>query len=214
MNILGPNDIYRRAIRRERLFRERNNPFDLYDDVDLHQRYRFSRDGIRFLMDNLNDLDQSTARSFAVPKHLKIFIGLRFLATGAFQSLVGDELGIQISQPTVSRCITQFLDAVRQFAPTCIHWPVNTIPTQQHFYKNFHIPEVVGCIDGTHVQIIAPTGDEEPAYVNRLNYHSINVQAVCDHNAKFFSINAQQPGSVHDSTVLRVKHFIYEHYGG
>ena len=73
MDLLVPNNAYRRALRRERLFRDRNNPFDLYDDVDMHKRYRFTRDGIRFLIDNLNGLEPYTARSCAVAKHLKVF---------------------------------------------------------------------------------------------------------------------------------------------
>ena len=208
MDLLGPNNVYRRALRRERVFRDRTNPLDIFDDVDLHKRYRFTRDGILFLIDNLNGLEPTTARSCAVPKHLKVCIGLRFFATGAFQTLLGDELGIQLSQPTISRCVTQFINSMSRFVPTCIQWPHDTRATQQHFYEKFHIPGVVGCIDGTHVQILAPPGDEEPAYVNRLNYHSINVQAVCDENARYIIVNAKQAGSVHDSTVLRVNIFI------
>ena len=72
------------------------------------------------------------------------------------------------------------------------------------FKKYRFIRHVVGCIDGTYVQIIAPTGAEEPAFVNRLHYHSINIQAVCDHNERFLSVTAKQPGSVHDCTMLWV----------
>ena len=38
---------------------------------------------------------------------------------------------------------------------------------------------MIGCIDGTHVRIQAPK-DDEKSYVNRKNFHSINVMAVCD----------------------------------
>ena len=34
---------------------------------------------------------------------------------------------------------------------------------------------VVGCIDGTHIRIVKPKNHEK-AYVNRKNYHSLNVQ--------------------------------------
>ena len=39
-------------------------------------------------------------------------------------------------------------------------------------------PNVVDCIDGTHVRFQGPTMDEHE-YVNRKNYHSINVQVMC-----------------------------------
>ena len=35
------------------------------------------------------------------------------------------------------------------------------------------------CIDGTHVRIQSPSNNE-PNYVNRKGYHSVNVQIVCD----------------------------------
>lgn len=63
-------------------------------------------------------------------------------------------------------------------------------------------PNVIGCIDGTHVRIVAPSTDEN-AYVNRKGFHSINVQAVCDHDGRFTNINASWPGSVHDAHIFR-----------
>ena len=39
------------------------------------------------------------------------------------------------------------------------------------------MPGVVGCVDGTHVRITRPF-EHEKAYVNRKNYHSINVQVM------------------------------------
>lgn len=37
------------------------------------------------------------------------------------------------------------------------------------------MPGVIGCIDGTHIKITAPS-NQEWAYVNRKGVHSINVQ--------------------------------------
>ncbi len=42
------------------------------------------------------------------------------------------------------------------------------------------MPGVIGCVDGLHVQIVIPMHHER-TYVNRNNYHSINVQV----NAQF-----------------------------
>jgi hypothetical protein len=46
---------------------------------------------------------------------------------------------------------------------------------KQEFADIANIPGVVGCIDGTHIRICRPQQFEE-AFVNRKNYHSINVQ--------------------------------------
>lgn len=48
------------------------------------------------------------------------------------------------------------------------------------FYVKYQFPGIVGVIDCTHVTIAPPYGQEYPEhiYVNRKNYHSINVQLV------------------------------------
>jgi hypothetical protein len=46
---------------------------------------------------------------------------------------------------------------------------------KQGFYESGGFPGVIGCVDGTHVRITAPS------FVNRKGYHSLNVQATCDH---------------------------------
>ncbi|XP_057366734.1 putative nuclease HARBI1 [Daphnia carinata] len=60
---------------------------------------------------------------------------------------------------------------------------------------------VVGAIDGTHIKISRPHKDEI-FYVNRKHFHSINVQAICDANGKFLSVNASKPGSCHDAAIF------------
>uniref|UniRef100_A0A915LTT7 DDE Tnp4 domain-containing protein n=1 Tax=Meloidogyne javanica TaxID=6303 RepID=A0A915LTT7_MELJA len=49
----------------------------------------------------------------------------------------------------------------------------------------------------------APNGPDEYSYVNRKNFQSINVQAICDLDCKFLAVDCKWPGSTHDSFVLR-----------
>ena len=69
------------------------------------------------------------------------------------------------------------------------------------FYQVAKVPGVVGCIDGTHIPIIAPKVDEY-TYVNRKKFHSINIQTICDHNLVFLDVVAKWPGAAHDSFIL------------
>ncbi|VDI18679.1 Hypothetical predicted protein [Mytilus galloprovincialis] len=64
------------------------------------------------------------------------------------------------------------------------------------------VGDTIGAIDGTHVRIQAPSEDEA-SFVNRKGVHSVNVQAVCDAKGKFTNINANWPGSSHDSHIFR-----------
>ncbi|KAJ8914226.1 hypothetical protein NQ315_003589 [Exocentrus adspersus] len=74
-------------------------------------------------------------------------------------------------------------------------------------YQRFEVPGVIGFIDCTHVAIVRPPNNDplhpEHIYINRKNYHSINVQLVCDDSLRISNVNARFPGSTHDSHIWR-----------
>jgi len=137
-----------------------------------------------------DDLQRSTKRNHALDVDQQILIALRFYATGNFQQVIGDTLGVDKS--TVSRVVQNVTDALLKWTDDVISWPTedNKRRVQEGFHSLGGFPGVIGCIDGTHVRIQAPTQDES-AYVNRKGYHSINVQAVCDHEGINICINSQ-----------------------
>ena len=49
------NNAARRGLRRERVFRDADHPFDVYDDVELFDRYWFRRHDIMDLVDLVDD---------------------------------------------------------------------------------------------------------------------------------------------------------------
>lgn len=60
-------------------------------------------------------------------------------------------------------------------------------------------PNVVGCVDGTHIAINGPKNDN--SFYNRKGYHSAILQVICDSKLKFLDIFFGWPGSVHDARV-------------
>lgn len=60
-------------------------------------------------------------------------------------------------------------------------------------------PNVIGCVDGTHISIPGPAHDN--SYYNRKGFHSIVLQGVCDGRQKFLDIFAGYPGSCNDAKV-------------
>lgn len=88
----------RRNLRWERVFRDRQNPLDAYDDLDIIHRYRLDRQSIMSIIDLVKDrLERPTQRSASLPASLQVFAALRFLGSGTQQRLIGDTLGISKS---------------------------------------------------------------------------------------------------------------------
>jgi hypothetical protein len=75
------------------------------------------------------------------------------------------------------------------------------VTIKQKFYAINGMPNVIGAIDGTHIEIKTPLKDIESDYINRKNRHSINVQAVVNSNLEFTNVVAKYPGRVHDSFI-------------
>ncbi|XP_071123374.1 putative nuclease HARBI1 [Mytilus edulis] len=80
-----------------------------------------------------------------------------------------------------SRCVNKVSAALASKSDQYIKWPSEQRKRdiKQGFYDNGGFPGVIGCVDSTHVRIAAPSSNE-PSFVNRKGFHSINVQAICD----------------------------------
>lgn len=101
------------GMRRERVFRDRTNPLDLYDDVDMFKKYRYNREGVMFLIDLLHeDLEHATKRTNALPAPLQVFVALRFYATGSVMDSPASLHGVSLSSCSrVLRRVTQAICA-------------------------------------------------------------------------------------------------------
>ena len=78
-----------RAMRRERIFRDRTNPLEIYDDLELIERFRFDRHTILQIIQLLqDDLESSTFRNKVISPLIKVLISLRFFASGSFQIII------------------------------------------------------------------------------------------------------------------------------
>ncbi|CAN7938027.1 unnamed protein product [Ixodes hexagonus] len=167
-------------MRRQRVLRDRLNPFEDFDEDGLQQRFRFGCAGIVFLADTLRpDLERRTRRSRALSAEQQVIIALQFYATGNFLVTAGDYIRVRVS--SASRAVRRVTLALARRARDFIRWPdaAEGSALQQRFYEMAGFSLVVGAVDGTYVRIQAPHVHEE-AYVNRHLYHSINVQVVVD----------------------------------
>jgi len=58
-----------------------------------------------------------------------------------------------VSQPTVSRIVAKVSKAIAAHLLRYVHFPDNIRTLQTDFYNIARFPQVVGCIDCTHVRI-------------------------------------------------------------
>ncbi|KAL4720727.1 hypothetical protein ACJJTC_004444 [Scirpophaga incertulas] len=138
---------------------------------------------------------------------------LGFLASGSYQTLVGQSVFHGVSQPTVSRVVRQVVEAMNrpEVFKKFLFFP-RTREARDKIKQSYQ--ELLGCIDGTHVALLKPKDNEE-RYINRKGYHSLNVMIICDNNLNILCVDPSNPGSTHDSTVWNehpLKNYIEQLY--
>jgi len=92
-------------------------------------------------------------------------------------------------------------DGIIRISARYIKFPYNAAEQaniKAQFVAIAGFPNVIGAIDCTHITIKAPSQDEF-VYVNRKQFHSINVQIICDAQMHLTNIVARWPGSTHDT---------------
>ncbi|KAM7293721.1 putative nuclease HARBI1 [Ixodes scapularis] len=160
---------------RQRVFRDRLDPLEKFDEDALQQRFRFGRAGIMFLAETLRpDLERSTRRSCALSAEQQVIVALQFYATGNFLITAGDYIHVQVS--SASHSVRQVTVALARRARDFIRWPdvAESAALQEQFFDVAGFPCVVGAVDGTYIRIQGPRVHK--VYVNRHLYHSSNVQ--------------------------------------
>ena len=179
--------------------------FDSLTDVELYKRTRLTRPLLVQLRDLLHDdLSRDTRRSHAMDVETVLLAALTFYASGSFQWMASS--GVCVSQSSISRAVNAVSDALCNRMGDFIKFPTDPAEVReikQGFHRLANFPNVIGSIDCTHVRVKPPHGVDEPAYVNRKGYHSINVQAVCDHKLIVRDLVVRWPGSTHDSFIWR-----------
>lgn len=193
-----------RALRRERVFRDRTNPFDVFSDTEFKLRFRMSKASVNLIINEIRGIIvHTTLRSKSISPEAQMFVFLRFLATGQFYTSVGDLHGVHAS--TVCRIIKRVGTALASLNHVYINMPLNEVEmdmVKRDFYAIAHFPGIVGAIDCTHIKLVFNVPSQVAGlYINRHMWYSLNVQVICDAQYRIRNIVARWPGSVHDSRI-------------
>lgn len=168
---------------------------------------------------------EESKRTSAVPNILKLAATMRILAEGSYQKGAGNDYNVGLSQSSVSKVFKECINAMN--SELCKSWisfkmsENEKFEIKEHFYNKNGFPGVIGCIDGTHIKILAPRTMERFKYYNRKGFYSLNATIVCiksylnslkelylrnllqvcDHKLQIRYISSHYPGSAHDSFI-------------
>jgi hypothetical protein len=192
------------VIVRKRKFRPIINTTQI-TDLEFKMRFRLSRnEAERLLVKIIPLIQHPTLRNYALSPQDKLLSTLRFLATGAFYRVVGDAHGP--SEATICRNVKRVVSAINlTLFDELIRWPSNNndITHIPHRFREIGgMPCVSGCVDGTLIQIKAPTDGEEH-FVDRHGNHSLNCMVVSGPTLKAYYVSARWPGKLNDKRVMK-----------
>ena len=140
----------------------------------------------------------------AVPIEKRAGVGLRRLSTGSSFRTISKVFGI--GKSIVIKLVNELISELVRMSPEFIKFPKTTLETAAKIrsFRDFtgcKIPQVLGAIDGTHVEILTPSSDSKVDYFNRKQKFTVNTQAVIGANLEFLDVATGFPGSVHDAGV-------------
>lgn len=153
---------------------------------------------------------QNTRLRRAIPVQKRVAVALWRLGSG--NSFRSTAITFGIGKASAVKICHSFSEAINRSMNEFISLPADENEVKEtinRFEEKVNFPQVVGAIDGTHVEIKAPLVN--PAdYFNRKQKYSIVTQAVVDSRLMFMDVSTGWPGSIHDARVLRLSRIFRE----
>ena len=173
------------------------------------EHFRVSRETFEFLCDLVRVKQQKQQTRLRVPVSVeeRVDLALWRLATGNSYRSCGLQFGL--GKSTAKIICSEFEQAIFDLKDRFIKFPLTSEENGKNieeFEELNGIPQIVGAIDGCHIEINAPSQNHED-YFNRKQHYSVNLQAIDDAYLKIIHATVGYPGSIHDARVLRLSGF-------
>lgn len=130
----------------------------------------------------------------------QLLVFLHFHGRNSFYHVMHSCHGISTS--TVWNVIHRVTPAKPSLRRELICWPKQLLTIKSKFHDIAGLPCAAGYVDGNHVLVNPPAGDED-AYVNWHHSKSLNVAMVCGPDYSIYFCSSRCPGRWHDSWVLK-----------
>ena len=171
---------------------------------DWLENFRMSKQTFWYLcMSALQRHDTVMCQSISLEK--RVAIALWCLATPTEYKTIGHLFGV--ARSSVCEVVHEVCAAiVQQLLKVYIKFPEGEEldPVVLGFKRKIAIRQCVGTIDGSHIPICGPAGNQTDFY-NRKCWYSV-VQGLVDANYRFLDINIGWSGSIHDARILPTLH--------
>ena len=170
------------------------------------EHFRVTRETFDYLCDLVRVNLQKQHTRFRSPVSVEERVGLALwrLATGNSYRSCGLQFGL--GKSTAKSICSEFEQAISNLKDRFIKFPLTIQEIRNkmdEFEESYGIPQIMGAIDGCHIEINAPPDNHED-YFNRKQHYSVNLQGIVDSNLKFIHVTVGYPGSIHDARVLRL----------
>lgn len=177
-------------------------------DIQFTEDFRLTKSQFDMLHEKLMYSEAFTCRSSGkapVDSRKCLLIGLWVLATpDCYRSIASR---FNVSKSTVKTCLNKVINGlVSDVCKNAIKMPRTEnerVSIANRFEEIAGMRDVLGAIDGCHIDMQAPIGKKKSQFFDRSKNYSIVLQAVCDADLFFIDIDIRWPGSVHDARVLR-----------
>ncbi|KAB0800107.1 hypothetical protein PPYR_07987 [Photinus pyralis] len=176
-----------------------------YTEVEFKADFRMSRSTaykIINMFEETSVIPQHTTGREKITAEKAFLLSVWYLSNQESFRQVSSRFDVTYS--SAHRCLIRTVNFLLSIKSDVIRWPsleeMETISA--NFEKIGGIKKVIGCIDGTHIEINKPRLNQD-SYINRKGYHSLLMQGVVNNKKKFIDVFCGEPGSMHDARLLR-----------
>lgn len=113
-----------------------------------------------------------------------------------------------VGKSTAVTITHEFCKALVEIQDDFISFPVTPLEVGEAIEKfrsdvQCEIPQAIGAIDGTLIEIVAPIEGDKISYYARTKRYAVNTQALAGANLIFLHLATGYPGSTHDARMFR-----------